>query len=341
MTTKSLYAPTLLIFCGLAAPARAAKTLDIYVIDTEGGQATLVATPAGQSLLFDTGWPGYDARDANRIKAAAKLAGLKKIDYVLITHYHRDHVGGVKQLLDMMKVDTLVDHGPNREDSRIVKLDFEDYQKALPRVPGHLVVKTGDTIPLKGLTATILTADGEHISSPLEGGGQANPACSTAQKKDVDTSENARSIGTLLQYGKFRFIDMGDLTWNKELELVCPNNPVGTVDLYLTSHHGLDQSGSPQLVNGLHPRVAVMNNGASKGGSPAAWQVVKDAPGLEDLWQLHYSLEGGSDHNNRDPFIANVDEHCQGKYLKISASPDGSFVIYNSRNKYQKSYSAK
>ncbi|HVT93135.1 MAG TPA: MBL fold metallo-hydrolase [Bryobacteraceae bacterium] len=325
----------------LARPAAHAKTLDIYFIDTEGGQATLVVAPSGQSLLIDTGWPGHDGRDANRIKEAAKKAGVKELDYVLITHFHRDHVGGVKQLLDQMKVRTMIDHGPNREQDHVVLADYATYEKNLPRVPNHMVVKPGDRIPLKGVSATVLTADGQHIASPLEGAGQPNPLCASAKKHDVDTSENARSLGTLIQYGKFRFVDMGDLTWNKELELVCPNNAVGTVDLFLVTHHGADLSNSPQFVHALHPRVAISNNGATKGGSPSAWQIVKDSPGLEDFWQLHYGIEGGRAHNVPDPFIANVDEQCQGKYIKVSAAADGSFTVFNSRNKYQKTYAAR
>ena len=136
-------------------------------------------------------------------------------------------------------------------------------------------------------------------------------------------------------------IDLGDLTWNKELDLVCPANLIGTVDVYLTTHHGTNASGPAAIVNALHPRVAIMNNGAKKGGNPSAWQVVKDSPGLEDLWQLHYSLEGGADHNVRDTSIANVDEACEGKYLKLSAQADGSFTVTNSRNKYEHAYPAK
>jgi beta-lactamase superfamily II metal-dependent hydrolase len=322
--------------------ARAAKTLEIYFIDVEGGQATLVVSPDGQSMLIDTGWRGMDGRDANRIAAVAKAAHVKQIDDVVITHYHRDHVGGVKQLLDLMKVGTFFDHGPNREDQeKVVVEDFSDYQRYLPRAGGHVVVKPGDQIPLKGVTVRVLTADGEHIPGPLEGAGQPNPLCGSAQKKEADPSENARSVGVLLTYGKFRFIDLGDLTWNKELELVCPNNLIGPVDLYLTTHHGLDQSGSPQMVAALHPRVAIMNNGARKGGNPSAWTIVKESPGLEDLWQIHFSLEGGREHNVPDAFIANIDEHCEGKYIRVSVSPDASFRVYNSRNKFEKTYAAR
>jgi competence protein ComEC len=315
------------------------KTLEIYFIDVEGGQATLIVTPTGHSLLIDTGWRGYDGRDAERIVQAAKAAKIKQLDYVLITHYHRDHVGGVPQLADRMKVGTFIDHGPNMEDARVVKEDYTDYVKILQRVPiQHLVVKPGDAIPLKGVTVQVLTAAGEHLQSPLSGGGQPNTFCAASPKREDDPSENARSLGILLTFERFRFLDMGDLTWNKELELMCPTNPIGTVSVYLTSHHGLNQSGSPALVDAIHPRVAIMNNGARKGGSPDAWQIVRDSPGLEDLWQVHYSMEGGKEHNAPDSFIANVDEHCEGKYIQLTAKSDGSFTVYNSRNKFQKAY---
>ena len=332
---------TLVLTFFLGPALLAARPLEIYFIDVEGGQATLIASPSGQSLLIDTGWRGFDGRDADRIVRAAKLAKVKRLDYVLITHYHRDHVGGVPQLADRMKVGTFVDHGPNMEDAKVVKEDYADYVKILQRPDiQHLVVKPGDTVPIKDITVTVLTAAGEHIQSPLAGAGQPNPFCASSPKRDADPTENARSLGTLITYDKFRMLDLGDLTWNKELELMCPNNPIGTVDVYLTSHHGLDQSGSPALVHAIHPRVAIMNNGARKGGSPAAWQIIKDSPKLEDLWQIHYSMEGGKDHNVPDSFIANVDEHCQGDYIKLTAQSDGSFAVFNSRNKFQKIYKA-
>lgn len=332
----------ILFLLALALHVQAAKSLAIYFIDVEGGQATLIVSPSGQSLLIDTGWRGFDGRDADRISQAAKAAKIKKLDYVLITHYHRDHVGGAPQLADRMKVGTFVDHGPNTEDTRVVKEDYTDYSKILQRVTiQHMVVKPGDTIPLKGVNIQVLTAAGERIQSPLAGGGQPNQFCTNSPKREDDQTENARSLGILVTYDRFRFVDLGDLTWNKELELMCPANPIGTVSVYLTSHHGLFQSGSPALVDAIHPRVAIMNNGARKGGSPAAWQIVKDSPGLEDLWQLHYSMEGGKEHNAPDSFIANVDEHCEGKYLELTAKSDGSFTVVNSRNKFQKVYPAK
>jgi hypothetical protein len=185
----------------------------------------------------------------------------------------------------------------------------------------------------------IVAANGNLITTPLPGGGADNPLCAAARKKEADPSENARSTGFVLSYGdKFRFIDLGDLTWNKELELVCPKNLLGTVDLYLTTHHGMDISGPEQIVQALHPRVAVMNNGARKGGSPAAWKVVKASPGLEYLWQLHFAGAGGSENNASDVFIANTDEACQGHWLRATVLPSGEFTVYNSRNKYQKTY---
>lgn len=317
-----------------------AKPLEVFFVDVEGGQATLIVSPSGQSLLIDTGWRGFNNRDTDRIVAAAKHAHLKQIDYVLITHYHRDHVGGAPQLIDKMKIGTFVDHGPNTEDSKIVREDYADYEKVLPRAQ-HLVVKPGDKVPIKGIDVTVLTAAGNAITSPLAGAGQPNAACATAQKKEVDTSENARSLGTQISYGSFRMLDLGDLTWNKELELVCPNNLIGTVDVYLTTHHGLDQSGSPQLVDAIHPRVAIMNNGAKKGGDASAWQVIEHSPGLEDMWQLHYAIAGGTDNNVRDSYIANIDEVCQGKGLRLTAEADGSFTVYNERNKFERSYPVK
>jgi len=314
------------------------KPLLIYSIDVEGGQSTLIVSPSGQSLLVDTGWPGFNGRDADRIVAAARSAHLKRIDYVLITHYHRDHVGGVPQLAQKIKIGEFVDHGPNMEDSDVTREDYAAYQKVIAHVP-HVSLKPGDGLPFKGITVQVLTAAGEHISGPLPGAGEANPYCSSEPEWPVDNSENARSMGILVTYHKFRFIDLGDLTKRKEIQLMCPNNLVGTVDLFLVSHHGWKESNSKSLVWALHPRVAIMNNGAHKGGSPDAWQTVHDSPGLEDLWQLHYAVEGGPDHNVAENLIANPDEKADaGDPIKVTAMPDGTFTVENMRNGFKKTY---
>ena len=328
-------------FCLLLMPGAWAKTkpLQIYSIDVEGGQSTLIVSPSGESLLIDAGFPGFHGAHPARIVEAAKKAGIKQIDYMLVTHYHRDHVGGVPELAKMIRIGTFVDHGPNREDSDITRMDYAAYEKTIGGAR-HLVLKPGDGIPIKGLTVEVLTADGEHLSSPLPGAGEANPYCGQDPQPEADDSENARSLGTLITYGKFRFIDLGDLTKKKELELMCPNNPIGTVDLFLVSHHGLALSNSKALVWALHPRVAIMNNGARKGDAPEAWQTVHSSPGLQDLWQLHTSVVPGPDHNVDEKFIANPkpDADDEGYYIKVSAEPDGSFTVTNSRNQFSQTY---
>jgi competence protein ComEC len=328
------------LFIAVVCSARTTKPegpLQIYVIDVEGGQSTLVVSPSGESLLIDAGWPGNDGRDADRIMAAAHQAGLKQINYVLITHYHRDHVGGVPQLVEGIRVGTFLDHGPNLEDSDVTRTDYAAYEKAVAG-HAHVIVKPGWGVPIKGIEVRVLTAAGDHISEPLPGAGEANPYCASEPKPAVDNSENGRSVGVLITYGKFRFLDLGDLTKKKELELACPDNMIGTVDLFLVTHHGLDQSNAKALVWALHPRVAIMNNGARKGGSPAAWQIVHDSPGLEDLWQLHYAEESDREHNVAEDHIANPKENCEGKDLKVAAGSDGSFTLTNSRTGQEKTY---
>lgn len=331
---------TLLALAG-AALLPAAKNLEIYFVDVEGGQATLFVAPSGESMLVDTGWSGYNSRDADRIAAAAKHAGVKAIDFLLITHFHEDHVGGVPQLARKLPIRTFIDHGEDVEQDRRGKELYAAYTEY--RAKGQrILAKPGVTIPVKGLQVQVLTADGDEIENPLPGAGQPNPLCAGSKLRAPDPSENARSIGTLITYENFRILDMGDLTWNKERELVCPNNKIGAVDLYIVSHHGSDLSGSPVFVHAIHPRVAIMDNGARKGGSPEAWQTLHTSPGLEDIWQLHYAISGGKDNNTPDTFIANVDEEGdQANWIQVTVHPDGSFLVSNRRNKYSKTYAPK
>src|SRR5262249_16720460 len=255
--------------------------------------------------------------------------GVKRIDYLLITHFHADHVGGVPNLLQKLPVGTFLDHGPSIETG-----DYPaDYAKAFA-TGQHKVVVPGDTIPIKGLNITVLAAAGKNIQRK----GEPNSFCAGVPQKGPEDGENPQSNAIVVEFGKFRFADPGDLPWNRELSLVCPENLVGKVDLYLTSHHGAE---SPVGVYGMAPRVAIMNNGPRKGGKPDAWNRITKSPGLEDLWQLHFAVEGGKETNVPDTFIANVDEQCQGVPLHVSALEDGSFTVVNPRNKFTKTYKAK
>ena len=328
-----------LLTCLLPGSNRSArtKTLEIYFVDVEGGQATLIVAPPGQSILVDTGWPGFNGRDADRIAEAVKTSGLKQIDYVLITHYHTDHVGGVPQLLKQVKVGAFVDHGPNLENDELAPGGYAAYLSSLGSVK-HIVAKPGDRIPVEGINVEVLAAAGAHVTQPVQGAGHPNPYCASEPKWPSDPTENAASVGVLVTYGDFRFIDLGDLTKDKELDLVCPNNLVGTTDLFLVSHHGMGMSNSKALVHALRPRVAIMENGAQKGDDPHAWQTVHDSPGLQDLWQLHYTAAAGVDHNVSKEAIANLDGDSDGHYLKVSAQSDGTFTVLNSRNKHDRTY---
>jgi competence protein ComEC len=318
------------------AIAQPEKPLEIHVIDVEGGQATLIVAPSGESMLVDTGWAGFNDRDADRIAAAVRKAGRSQIDYLVVTHYHADHVGGVPSLAARVPIRTFVDHGPTVETGDQPAALFNRYLET--RAKGkHVLARPGDSLPVKGLDVRIVSAAGDLLTKPLPGAGKPNPLCADYKPGDPDPSENARSVGMVLTFGKFRMLDLGDLTWNKEHDLVCPNNLLGTIDLYLVSHHGMGISGSPVLVHAVHPRVAVMNNGARKGGVASAWQIVRSSPGLEDLWQLHYAVAGGADHNVPEAFIANVDE-TTGHEITISAHQNGSFEVSNGRNGNSKTY---
>lgn len=342
------------------------NTLDIYVVDVEGGNATLFVAPSGESVLIDTGNGGNSAeRDAGRILAAAQDAGLTQIDHLVTTHWHFDHFGSMETLAGRIPVKDYVDHGPNVEARPGGNPFFDEVYPRLYGAATHTVVKPGDRLPISGLDWNIVAAGGEHITTALAGGGAANPHCADYQPMAPDPGENAQSVGSVLTFGEFRVSHLGDLTWNKEFELMCPNNPIGTVDLSIVSHHGLAISNSPQLVHALQPRVMVMNNGTRKGGQPDAMRVLYSSPGLEDLWQLHFSQLAGQEYTVPGLFIANtIDEPLTAMpvepvvapapgpgsppppahngpayWIRISASADGSFTVTNQRNGFSKHYS--
>jgi competence protein ComEC len=330
---------TRLLFClSLFAASLAAATndLNVWFIDVEGGQSTLFLTPSGQSVLIDTGFPGSNGRDADRIAAAAKDAGIKQIDYLLITHYHADHVGGVPALAARLPIKNFIDHGDNIEPSG--QKFYDDYMKEAAK-GNHMVVKPGDKLPIQGLDWTIVSAAGKVLDKPLAGAGKPNPNCTSYKPKDPDPTENAQSTGSHIVFGSFRAADLGDLTWNKEHDLMCPDNKLGEVDVYIVSHHGQDISNSPQLVHALHPKVAIMNNGERKGGQVEAWDTIHASPGILDMWQLHFSAAGGQQHNTGEKMIANMTTASDaGNVLRLTAHRDGHFEVSNPATGYSRKY---
>jgi competence protein ComEC len=327
----------------VAAPATAGD-LRVYFVDVEGGQSTLFVMPSGESLLVDTGNPG--GRDVERILAVFKIAGVTKIDNLVVTHYHTDHVGGLPELAAKIPVGRFIDHGVNRESEAVpgggpTVAGWNAYRKTLADGHAqHLVVKPGDVLPVQGLHVKVVSADGEVIEKPLAEGGEQNAACATSPTKAVENTENDRSVGMLLAFGKLRILDMGDLTWAKERPLMCPVDKLGKVDVYIVSHHGLERSGSPALVNAIAPRVAVMDNGPHKGGAPTTFVTIEGSPRLKDLWQLHRA-EVDNAKNVADSRIANLPGPDAANYLELTGHTDGSFSVTNSRTGETVHYPAK
>jgi competence protein ComEC len=366
------------------APAQAqapAKTLQIYYIDTEGGQATLFVAPSGETLLVDVGNPG--GRDTDRIMLALQDAGVKQIDHLVLTHYHGDHVGGLAEFAKRMPIKRFYDHGPAAEGDRAGGQGFMEQYTQIHANAVRTIVKPGDKITIPGLDITVVSSAGQVIKSNLPGAGRPNPACAGFAEKDLSKvfdPDNAYSVGFVLGFGRFRTIDLGDLTWNHEGQLMCPANRIGTVDLYLTTHHGINQSNAPAIVHALQPRVAIMNNGTRKGGSLETFQTLASSPGLEDLWQLHWSHNVMTEHNAPGAFIANIEDnatlasiltapppaprgtgapagagragggggrgaplppHTPAYWIKVTAAQDGSFTVTNARNGFTKTYAAR
>jgi beta-lactamase superfamily II metal-dependent hydrolase len=322
----------------LAAAAQAAP-LDVYVIDVEGGKSVLVISPSGESLLLDVGSSGREGRDTNRILEALKAAALTRIDYLVISHLDSDHVGDVPLLVSKFPVRRIVDNGPLQTTGKNVEQRYATYSAVRDKMD-HTAVKPGDRIPIRGLEVRVVTAGGKFVDRPLPGGGQKNTTCAnTSQEPELPQDlEDNMSIGLLFTLGKFRMLDLADLEAHYDYRLMCPVNPVGTVDVYQVSVHGQDKGVSPVLANAIKARVAITANGPNKGATPKTWNTLRDAPGLADIWQVHYSLAGGKENNPPDDYIANVDTDCSANWLKLSAQPDGSFTVTNSRNNFTKAY---
>jgi competence protein ComEC len=327
-------------------------TLDIYWIDVEGGGATLIVTPSGESLLTDTGNPGE--RDPGRIvEVATKQAGLKKLDYLLITHFDGDHVGGASAVAKMIPVSHFLDHGDTISTVARDLQIFDSYKAAAEGKRQSL--KPGDKVPLKGVSMEIITSNGEVLAKPLPGGGP-NPLCAGAQNKPSDETENRRTMGFLISLGKFKFLDLGDLTWETEMQLACPVNKVGTVTLFQATHHGFfgDRSGAPAFVGAIKPQILVVNNGATKGWHPGAWNTMAAIPGVDAIWQVHLAVNSDKDHNTKEDRIANLEAPPAGRgpgapaagtdkgyWIKASVNRNGSFTITNSRNSHSETYKAR
>jgi len=331
----------LLLFAGGALFA--AQTLDIYWIDAEGGASTLIVTPDGQSLLVDTANRTPDDRDAKRIFAAAQKAGLKQIDILLTTHFHGDHIGAMQALAKMIPIKMYMDHGESIEISRPnVATAYHAYEALSEGKRKSL--KAGDRIPLKGVDVEVVMSAGNAITKPMKGAGARNPGCSDFKAHGPDADpDNDQSVGFVLRYGKFRFLDLGDLTWNYEQKLVCPANLIGHIDLYQTTHHGLDRSNSPQIVWAIAPTVAVMNNGPRKGGPASVFETLRKSPGLQDIWQGHLALGTPKEVNTAESMIANTEAtaECQGNLLKASVDSHGRFTVTNLRNGFSRTYDSK
>jgi beta-lactamase superfamily II metal-dependent hydrolase len=301
------------------------RGLDIYFVDTEGGAATLVVTPAGESVLIDCGNPG--SRDAERIhKTATEQAGLKAIDHLIITHWHTDHYGGVKRLGQLMPVRRYYDRGiPKQlaEDPKNFPLLIQAYKEASRGKARTL--RPGDEIPLKqpkkGPALRLLCLCGGGAVVPEPKAARPNPVAKDHKPQPADKTDNAKSLGFLLSYGGFRFLDLGDLTWNVEYKLVHPADKIGPVDVYQVTHHGLDVSNNPVLVHTVRPLVAVYNNGPRKGCMPKVTSTLRRSPGIKAIYQMHRNVTVGAAENTDPAYIANK-EKTAGQGIRIAVAAD-------------------
>jgi competence protein ComEC len=363
---------TAILLAGLdGAVAQTRTTLDIYTVDVEGGNATLLVTPSGESLLIDTGNFGPEAsvRDANRIMEAVRDARLTQIDHLIITHWHGDHAGGMAELAKQIPIKHYIDHGPNQQPNPNLDKYFAEVIPQLHAKAKHTVVKPGDKIDMKDIAVQVVTSNGETIKTPVAGApgaGAPNPYCATFKNGETNV-EDPLSVGVHITFGKFRTAHLGDIPKGKEFELMCPMNRLGTLDAFLGLHHAVNTSTSEVMMHAVRPRVAIVNNGTRKGAQPDVMQVIFSSPGLENLWQIHFSQLSGQEYTVPGMFIANgVDAQSpsmpvaaiaaptpgpntppppahNGKayWIKLSAQQDGTFTVTNARNGLSKTYAAK
>ena len=337
----------------LTSACRAApRTLDIYFIDVEGGQSTLLVTPQKQSFLIDTGWAGSGvpdsgpgdpakSRDAQRIVAAARDAGVAQIDYLLITHFHPDHDGGVVELAQLLPIRHFIDHGsllPEARKAEGTNAAYERYLATRGKAP-HIEPKPGDHLPLSEIDAVVVSSAATTIAEPLPGAGEPNAHCDHPPWPPRDQLENPRSTGVLVRFGRFRFLDVGDLSGAPLFNLVCPHNLIGPTDVYLVAHHGGADASDPATFAAFQPRVAIMNNGLQKGGAESTFETLHHVANLEDVWQLHWSQPAG-EKNFAAARIANLDEST-AHWIEVIASADGSFRVLNARTGEVKTYPAR
>jgi beta-lactamase superfamily II metal-dependent hydrolase len=332
------------------AQTRASRTLDIYVVDVEGGNATFFVSPSGESVLIDTGNGGPAAiRDADRIMAVVKESGITQIDTLITSHWHADHMGAMAELANRIPIRHYIDHGANVQPSAPVDAFLQSIYPGLLAKAKHTVVKAGGAVTMKDVQWRIVASARESISAPLPGAGSPNPHCAgfkphvvnPVSGQPVGNTEDEHSVGSHVTFGRFRALYLADFPWNKEYELMCPGNKLGTVDFLLVSRHGQHSSNSETLVHALRPRVGVMNNGIRKGGQPETMRVLHSSPGLEDLWQLHVAQLSGPEYDIPGMFVANVLEdpqHNPAYWIKVSAQSDGAFTVTNARNGFSKTY---
>ena len=317
------------------------STLDIYWIDVEGGAATLVVTPQRESILMDTGWNRADARDAGRIQAAMRDAGISEIDYVLLSHFHADHMGGLAALIERVPIARIVDHGDSVEQAGPRGRAVWDEYVGLSR-DRRLSVRPGDTLPLADVEFTFVASHRELVDSL--GPRSPNGLCAEAEMPAPDEGENGHSLGYLVSLGGFQFLNLGDLTPDREYALACPENRLGVVDLYQVPHHGAYGAIRPELTGALEPTAVVINNGPRKGGTPDSLGVVQSVAGIEDVWQAHRALADDAAYNTEEPLIANLteEEDCTGYWIKASVQADGrNWTMTNGRTGHSRNYESK